>query len=1181
MIYGLSFDVLSQNLCSDFTVSNTLKLTCQVNTTTSQEYITQIFIDDSYTFTDHGEPDVINQLVFTNLKYILFGSTKVKNPTYNLLSLLDNSENKLLNNIGLNGLDVYIPNKFPNFINLNTITLNNNLIKSNVSNSIFRSPMRSFYFNQIKFDPNCYLNFDTTLVSPITEVTLSNIYANFQSPWNSNLSIITLGNCEFSITDFSVFPKLNTLSLKNVNTLLPIQSWFKNSSGGTILIDDDNLSGVLGDIGVVQPKSIAIFGTPSVTTQLYPSYCNTILTLKNVTLSPATVPDCFYCYWSQTNSTLPSQIPPPQPGFICNISLNSLTYTVNKSLNYFDIFGTNLGYGLDVVPSDKLSVVIPNKQFRYTYPTPYGSTVITFSSQFQSQFSIKWGSETVANYAQSFPSGSETKITVHGTFPSGEWNYVVKANGATPSYSRNETTIDITLQSSTTEPVLIEISTEIVTLTLYSAFEFKIKSISNITSNGGNVDIEGNFGQNPYQVSALAKGNSSDTFSCTFVSINSTVYICTIKGPIKYASLDMLVSANGYTAGVNLTVNKVVVPPLDDCGTDSKCNGNGQCVSGRCQCYRNFNGYYCESAIDTGVKITPNEKQPAPTIVTKEGLGFKFNIIAIQELNSQEMVVNEINTTQWNYNVDVKQNLTTHQYLLANQNPGATHAVRALIDHSTSDRTVEFAGETTMYPANTLKLSIEVSNWNYSDRLNHLRVVMVTQIAMMAPPTGCESTAPKQDIGTDDKSNIKFIKLTINDRSFYGRFLSVGLADKTPVTAINEIISNNDNYTDTVIGISIPYCTECVVDPDFSVLLNTGEDNSGQGCNGGSSKARPSKTMMIAIIVSVVGAIMIATIVAVVLYYKKKEKIRFLMFNLTNKSKMRETSRKYSKQTIKLKMKLCIILLYLIITRTDEFFDRPTEPLSAWVLNNDYNNSNNNNNNNNIKIYGGRDLKQGGSWLGINTKGQFAVVLNYRSIKNIVEPIYPKSRGSVIEDYLLSGETPQQYLTKLKEEIDQYGPFNVFVGDVNTGVCLYLCNSATNDISNDIIELKKGVLYGISNGFIDHKWPKVSRGLHLLKELKLNELIPNGIPDKHSYETLFKLMADNEKSYESLTNIYPKEIEHKLSSIYVDEITIAGRTYGTRTTSIIIVDQQNNVYMSEIDRQENKVYNIQFEIDIN
>ena len=94
---------------------------------------------------------------------------------------------------------------------------------------------------------------------------------------------------------------------------------------------------------------------------------------------------------------------------------------------------------------------------------------------------------------------------------------------------------------------------------------------------------------------------------------------------------------------------------------------------------------------------------------------------------------------------------------------------------------------------------------------------------------------------------------------------------------------------------------------------------------------------------------------------------------------------------------MCLVLLALnshseyslvLAANRDEFYDRPTAPAGFWT--------------DDPRILGGRDLKAGGTWLGIDRQGRIAAVTNYRQGQR--EAAAPRSRGHLVSEFLM-GDT--------------------------------------------------------------------------------------------------------------------------------------------------------------------------------
>lgn len=143
----------------------------------------------------------------------------------------------------------------------------------------------------------------------------------------------------------------------------------------------------------------------------------------------------------------------------------------------------------------------------------------------------------------------------------------------------------------------------------------------------------------------------------------------------------------------------------------------------------------------------------------------------------------------------------------------------------------------------------------------------------------------------------------------------------------------------------------------------------------------------------------------------------------------------------------------LILTANrDEFLHRPAKALHHWK--------------DNEGIYAGKDLSQGGTWLGVHKSGRFAAITNHRDMR-IKGPDNPISRGNLVLDFLTSDIKPLEYLETLEKKSELYAGYNLLVADQKS--MAYFSNRS----SHPARELPPG-LYGLSNGLLDSEWPKLS-----------------------------------------------------------------------------------------------------------
>lgn len=218
----------------------------------------------------------------------------------------------------------------------------------------------------------------------------------------------------------------------------------------------------------------------------------------------------------------------------------------------------------------------------------------------------------------------------------------------------------------------------------------------------------------------------------------------------------------------------------------------------------------------------------------------------------------------------------------------------------------------------------------------------------------------------------------------------------------------------------------------------------------------------------------------------------------------------------------------IVAANRDEFYQRKTAAARYWT--------------DHPEILGGRDLEAKGTWMAIHKDGRLAMVTNYRDIKNI-KPVAP-SRGALVTDYLLETNSPENYLKEVALKGRDYNGYNLVVGSAEE---LWY----TSNYKQGVEKISPG-LHGLSNHLLDTPWPKVERGLINMKEL----MIHNEIQFDQLYTILLdEAIAPDDKLPDTGIGL---ERERALSSMF-----IKSPGYGTRCSTVILIDWQNNVQFSE------------------
>ena len=243
---------------------------------------------------------------------------------------------------------------------------------------------------------------------------------------------------------------------------------------------------------------------------------------------------------------------------------------------------------------------------------------------------------------------------------------------------------------------------------------------------------------------------------------------------------------------------------------------------------------------------------------------------------------------------------------------------------------------------------------------------------------------------------------------------------------------------------------------------------------------------------------------------------------------------------------MCLILIawrvhprypLIVAANRDEFYARPTLPAQRWS--------------GASGMIAGKDLEAGGSWMGVDDAGRFAAVTNFRELEQ--GPADARSRGRLVTDYLLGDAPAENHLAELAEYANQYRGYNLLLTD---GGELYCASNRGAPIRH----LSPGV-HGVCNGPLDSDWPKVKRGRQLLARA-VDRTEP-------SRKQLFELLRDQtQPDDEALPDTgVGLEWERLLGTIAIDG-TIAGRGYGTRSASVLLLDAQGRGQFVEHSRTD-------------
>ncbi|MEM9328526.1 MAG: NRDE family protein [Bacteroidota bacterium] len=236
----------------------------------------------------------------------------------------------------------------------------------------------------------------------------------------------------------------------------------------------------------------------------------------------------------------------------------------------------------------------------------------------------------------------------------------------------------------------------------------------------------------------------------------------------------------------------------------------------------------------------------------------------------------------------------------------------------------------------------------------------------------------------------------------------------------------------------------------------------------------------------------------------------------------------------------------ILAANRDEFYNRPTAYAGAW--------------DGAPEVIGGRDLKGGGTWLGMTRSGRVAAVTNFRDPQQINEEA--KTRGHLTKDYLTQVELPvEDYLAQVQREAALYNGFNLLLFEQGKGFHF-------SNYEGRINRLPAGV-HGLSNALLNTPWPKLQR---------LKQSFTDAIRMEVSHDRLLALLEDSELAPDEQlpdTGI-GNQWEKAISSI-----CIKTEDYGTCCSTVLTIDRQGQAQFTErsfpVGTREDKIVRFTFD----
>lgn len=229
-----------------------------------------------------------------------------------------------------------------------------------------------------------------------------------------------------------------------------------------------------------------------------------------------------------------------------------------------------------------------------------------------------------------------------------------------------------------------------------------------------------------------------------------------------------------------------------------------------------------------------------------------------------------------------------------------------------------------------------------------------------------------------------------------------------------------------------------------------------------------------------------------------------------------------------------------LASNRDEVLDRPTQPLDRWRSDDG------------AEVLGGRDLRDGGTWLGISPAGRVAWLTN---VREAVAARGARSRGELVTRWLQGRHDAAAFAADL--DPGAYGGFNLVIGDLAGGHWCWIGNRhpqrphAPQSPALFQRTLAPG-LYGLSNASLDTPWPKTQRLRSALAASPAHD------------EALARALTDTTRPADDAlprTGV-PLEMERALASPFVQ---MPERGYGTRSSTLLRIESDRHGLSARMD----------------
>ncbi|KAK5579369.1 hypothetical protein RB653_009051 [Dictyostelium firmibasis] len=723
-----------------------------------------------------------------------------------------------------------VSNSIPSFTNVNvkelSLFLTDSYVNSNKSNYSTMTKVEELkLFNNLTIDFPLFIFYIQNSIITTLQIggMLNEPSEMIEIPQNNNITtlLIDYSSPYFSLNGsipFTSFPNIQTFYISGGNYSNEKDlSKFQNVSSLTITNSNLRIKLQKYNFQYLDLSSNKISGTVD------QSYCTrdpSNLLLKNNNLS-GILPSCFSCYGDSNflgNDNLVREE-------CTSISVNIYVDKVNKKLI---MWGNDIGFNThDFImdPPFSWKVVVPSYRFEANY---FFNSELPKNGMFIINFLAKKNIIKKVNATLSSPPPSCYRDCTIGEYCDSATLTCLCAAG----WSGDDCSINTNIY---------------------------VTSIDSVDEKGGDITLYGWFSNTHYKLNVTIDNKDCPVIQNTITNVSIQ---CTVSAGTGKKSI--LIQQNNLSWSGFFTYEINVKSCLNNCSK------NGDCITstGECNCRSGFKGFDCSivsggnglpstnTTIDNnGTTIINNQKTSYQILITKL-IEFDVEKNIIQEYTlDNKWIVSETNTDS-NENNNNNNNIVyqfSQTLVQSLTNCTISYTVEEIKEKS---KQYSFAGYNLTLDSGSVKISVSIYNYQYGSSLNNLQLQFQSSVASDSNDCNKQDT----DIQNSNNDLLNYITIKKDSKIMQARFLNRILSDGRSSIITSEVVSK---LTDSVtIGLNLPYCTNCLIDPDFSVLIVS----SFKGSCG--ENERPAYLIPVIVVSGVIG---VALVVGLSYYiYKKK-----------------------------------------------------------------------------------------------------------------------------------------------------------------------------------------------------------------------------------------------------------------------------------------------------------------------